>query len=131
MKFNSVKNNKGETLVEIIVGVLLLAIASVSLVKGFVATAKIVNRADLLKNASAASSSSLELKDSYDVNFDEVNVDKVESKQRNVKISGRKPDGAHFNISVAGDLITAKEQGQTGLTYREFVPGLAGEFNSP
>lgn len=136
MILREIKNNKGETLVEIIIGVLLLAIASVCLVSGFVTTANIVQRADLMKNSSAAVSSSLELKNTqaekntYDVNFDNLDVETPSVLQRNVKISGRKSNGTHFNIAVSGDLITAKQGEKTGITYREFVPGIY-DVNTP
>lgn len=119
----TLKNNKGVTLVEIIVGVLIFAIASITLVQGFVTSANIINRATLYKNASAAASSSVELQEAQDSSDSDVNV-ALQSTSGNLKISGvRDNTGRTVTTTVEGSMVVGVDNGNSKIRYREFVPG--------
>lgn len=125
---NTLKNNKGITLVEIIVGVAIFAIASVALVQGFVSSANIINRATLYKNASAAASSAVELQDTEDVSSPDssVSVELVTS-SGTLKIKGTRGDnGESVTATVEGSLYSGvdKGTGKSQINYKEFVPGI-------
>lgn len=118
----TLKNNKGVTLVEIIVGVAIFAIASIALVQGFVSTANIVNRATLYKNASAAASSSVELQE------EQASVDKsvdiaLSSQAKSITITGKRADGRTITATIDGEIFSGKDDGASEINYREFVPG--------
>lgn len=119
----TLKNNKGVTLVEIIVGVLIFAIASITLVQGFVTSANIINRATLYKNASAAASSSVELQEAQPSSDSNVNV-ALQSTSDNLKISGvRDNTGRTVTTTVEGSMVVGVDNGNSKIRYREFVPG--------
>lgn len=119
----TLKNNKGVTLVEIIIGVLIFAIASITLVQGFVTSANIINRATLYKNASAAASSSVELQEAQPSSDSNVNV-ALQSTSDNLKISGvRDNTGRTVTTTVEGSMVVGVDNGNSKIRYREFVPG--------
>lgn len=116
-------NNKGFTLVEIIIGILLLAIASVMLVQGFVSTANIVNRATLYKNSSAAASSSVELQEKQTSADDSVDI-ALSSQESTITIRGSRANGTPIQVQSNGEIFTGTDNGDSELTYREYVPGV-------
>ncbi len=118
----TLKNNKGITLVEIIVGVAIFAIASIALVQGFVSSANIINRATLYKNASAAASSSVELQEEQDSVDTSVDID-LSSQAKAITIKGKKANGTAINVTVNGDVYSGTDNGKSQIHYREFVPG--------
>lgn len=119
----TLKNNKGVTLVEIIVGVAIFAIASVALVMGFVSSANIVNRATLYKNASAAASSSVELQEKQDSADDSVNIE-LGSQAKSIVVKGKRADGSLIpDTTIEGEIYSGKDNGESSIHYREFVPG--------
>lgn len=119
----TLKNNKGFTLVEIIIGVLLLAIASIMLVQGFVSTANIVNRATLYKNSSAAASSSVELQEKQDSKDTSIDI-ALSSQDSTITIKGRKSNGGTVQVQSNGELFIGTDNGDSELSYREYVPGV-------
>lgn len=56
-------NNKGMTLVEVVIGVLLIAIASIMMVQGFGTSARMINDANQIKYGSTNAESGVELED--------------------------------------------------------------------
>lgn len=118
----TLKNNKGITLVEIIVGVAIFAIASIALVQGFVSSANIINLATLYKNASAAASSSVELQEEQDSVDSSVEID-LSSQSKAITIKGKKANGAAVSVTVNGDIYYGIDNGKSEINYREFVPG--------
>ncbi len=118
----TLKNNKGVTLVEIIVGVAIFAIASIALVQGFVSSANIINRATLYKNASAAASSSVELQDEQDSVDESVDI-ALSSQGKSIIIKGKRSNGTAINTTVNGSIYEGVDNGASQIHYREFVPG--------
>lgn len=118
----TLKNNKGITLVEIIVGVAIFAIASVALVMGFVSSANIVNRATLYKNASAAASSSVELQEKQDSADASVNI-ALSSQEKAITVKGKRANGTTITTTIDGEIFSGKDNGSSEVHYREFVPG--------
>ncbi len=118
----TLKNNKGITLVEIIIGVAIFAIASIALVQGFVSSANIINRATLYKNASAAASSSVELQEEQDSVDASVDI-ALSSQGKAISIKGKKANGTAVNVIVNGDIYAGIDNGKSEINYREFVPG--------
>ena len=121
---NTLKNNKGVTLVEIIVGVVIFALASISLVMGFVSSANIITRATFYKNASASASSSIELQlkeESEDTDIQTV----LTSGAQPITIEGVRSDNGRTVVTeVDGAIFMAQAgMGDSILKYREFVPG--------
>lgn len=114
-------DNKGMTLVEMILSILILGIASVMLVESFVSSMKIVNRATLYKNASSAVSSSIEL-DSEQTSKDAAVKTKIThtSAQSNpVKLT----INGGSSVEVKGEYIECADiGGSTKLKYHEYLP---------
>ncbi len=118
----TLKNNKGVTLVEIIVGVAIFAIAAVALVQGFVSSANIINRATLYKNASAATSSTVELQEVQESEDTAVDVDLAKG-SATITIKGVNSKGHSVQIQSSGEIFTGTDTGDSELKYKEFVPG--------
>lgn len=110
-------NNKGMTLVEIVIALCILGIVGITFASGFASTAKVLNMATLYKNESAAASNAVELQDK---NSGTVFSDKDDSI---VFSNGQK------KITVSGQLITNDtSNSQTELRYKEFISGSFEEF---
>lgn len=141
-------NNKGMTLVEMIIGIALMAIAGVLLVNSFSSVANIINRATTYKNANSAVASSVELQEpinSSDDNIEvSVNTDEIALFSENSKAITldcerwkRSSSTADFAKSssfqvkdVTGVFVEAKETKSTNLRYKEFLPTNSGQFVS-
>ena len=110
-------NNKGMTLVEMIIGIALMAIAGIMLVTCFSSSAKIVNKATQFKLASASAAEAIELQSEDDGAVFSGKTDKVTFKvgtdQKEYTAEGE------FLTSTADDV---------GLTYTEFLTGSFEEF---
>lgn len=145
-------SKSGMTLVEIILSVLILGIAAVSLAVCFSSVASIFNRATLLKNASAATSTAVELLDdtrevkdedvdvdfdssiitqepvgsSYKINFVGYHYTKYYSKDASGKVTENMNDKTEIPLScnVTGTYVVAvdKGNGQSGVKYKEYLP---------
>ena len=124
-------DNKGMTLVEMIIGIVLLSIASIMLVNGFVSAAKMMDRATLYKNASATSSSSIELQTDEDISSSDSNVKiKLERNDGTIQVKGKKSNGQEISYNVAGEYLVSVDNGNSSLSYREFLPG-SFDFDVP
>lgn len=120
----ALKNKKGMTLVEMIIGIMLLAIAGIMLAQSFASCANIINRATLYRNASDATSSSIELQEEQNSKDANVSVDlRTDTSVKTIRIVGKKKNGATINKTVNGELIVSSDTGKSSLTYREFLPG--------
>ncbi len=109
------------SLVETIIGVALLAIASVMLVRGFVTTANIVNSATTYKLTSAEAAATIELQE---VETDNTKIEDSEYTHTSGAIQiTYGPSNAKLNVD--GEYIMCVDE-DTGLTYKEF---LAGNFD--
>ena len=112
-------NNKGMTLVEIIISLVILGIIGVSFTECLVSTTRILNRATLYKNESSKASAAVEIQDSKDTNVT----------QGTMKF--KTSDGKQ--IEAIGEYISnqpEKTSTDTGLIYKEFVAGSSStEFN--
>ena len=120
----ALKNKKGMTLVEMIIGIMLLAIAGIMLAQSFASCANIINRATLYRNASDATSSSIELQEKQNSKYSNVSVDlRTDTSVKTIRIVGKKKNGTTINKTVNGELIVGSDTGKSSLTYREFLPG--------
>ncbi|MDO4833323.1 MAG: type II secretion system protein [Clostridia bacterium] len=120
----ALKNKKGMTLVEMIIGIMLLAIAGIMLAQSFASCANIINRATLYRNASDATSSSIELQEEQGSKDANVSVDlRTDTSVKTIRIVGKKKNGTTINKTVNGELIVGSDTGKSSLTYREFLPG--------
>lgn len=120
----ALKNKKGMTLVEMIIGIMLLAIAGIMLAQSFASCANIINRATLYRNASDATSSSIELQEEQGSKDANVSVDlRTDTSVKTIRIVGKKKNGTTINKTVNGELIVGSDPGKSSLTYREFLPG--------
>ncbi len=120
----ALNNKKGMTLVEMIIGITLLAIAGIMLVQSFASCANIINRATLYKNASDATSSSIELQEKQESRDSDVSVDlSTDTSVKTIRIVGKKQNGTAINKTVNGELMVSTDTGKSKLTYREFLPG--------
>ena len=120
----ALKNKKGMTLVEMIIGIMLLAIAGIMLAQSFASCANIINRATLYRNASDATSSSIELQEKQNSKYSNVSVDlRTDTSVETIRIVGKKKNGTTINKTVNGELIVGSDTGKSSLTYREFLPG--------
>lgn len=124
-------NNKGMTLVEMIIGTALLAIAGIMLVSSFTASTRIINRATIFKNVSSAAASSIELEEvqackdeRYAIELNDYNASsqakKITVKCEKFNASGNKIEDINFDID--GSYIIASESDDTNLKYREYLP---------
>lgn len=116
----TLKNNSGMTLVEIVLSILILGIGTMMLATCFSSAARITNRATMLKNASLAASSSIEVEDTVTSKDPNVDVAYSQSESPKVTISYTK-NGSEGKFEQSGQYAEAKDSG-TGLTYREFCP---------
>lgn len=141
-------NNSGMTLVEMILGTVLLAIASMMLLSSFTTAANIINRATLYKEASTVGQTMIELQSetyalskndndnivmSLERNDDlnsESNIEIVNKASVNVtnaritvQYTKSKNPGDNKTFKMSGDILKAKDSGESELTYREFLPG--------
>ena len=124
-------NNKGMTLVEMIIGVLILGIAGTMLASSMAASTRLIDRASIFKYVSSAAASSIELAEAqecadknYTIDLNDYN-DSTAAKKITIKCekygsSGNKTDDLTFNID--GSLIESSETDTTNLHYREFLP---------
>ncbi len=123
MKIKTLSDNKGFSLVEVIIGIALLAIASIMLIQGFVTTANIVNRATLYKNASAVVSSTVELQEKQETV--DANVEAaLSSQESSITIKGKRSNGLTVQVETDGEIFVGTDEGDSELEYREFVPGV-------
>lgn len=117
-------NNKGMTLVELILAAIILAMSGIMLASTFSSAMRILNRATLYKNVSATAAETVELAAeqepvenfTYDVGSQE--------KNGTLTITYRK-DNADGTTTMNGQYYLATvQQGGTnvGLTYKEFLP---------
>lgn len=122
-------NNKGMTLVEMIISIVILGLAATLLVQSFVSSMNVITRATLYRNASATIASSIETEDA------EVSKDpnvKSEVKYTSAAVKPVKvvlQNGTQLQIS--GSYIEGKDVGSTGnngtgLKYHEFLPSNYG-----
>lgn len=117
---NVLKNKNGMTLVEMVVGIAVMAIVGVTLVTGFSGAANITNKANQFKNASTTTSSTLELEevqtskdDAVSTSFDYTDTTTITYTYKNGATEGQ--------LSAVG-LYGLSEESGTGLTYKEFYP---------
>ena len=123
-------NNKGMTLVELIVGVVLLAICSLMLMRGFSTSANLVKKASVLKNASTLAANTVELQTVQTSPYDLVEVELDNTLNASgkttvtIKAKKTKPGTVSKDLSctVEGMYIVAKETKGTNLKYKEFLP---------
>lgn len=136
-------DNKGVTLVELVIGTLILAIASLSMLTCFTSAANVLNKATNYKNASSVASSSIELAAPQTSSYDNITVEVANNSALNsdnaktnvtlkceIWTKGDSGDFAYsksFQITdIGGVIMTATETESTNLTYREFLPSNVG-----
>lgn len=112
-------NNKGMTLVEIIISLVILGMIGVTFTECLVSSARIINRATLYKDESAKASAAVEIQDTSNTN--------VVDGTMKFKTSDNKV------VTAPGEYISNKPDDtsvETGLIYKEFVAGnSSAEFN--
>lgn len=137
-------NNKGLTLVEIIISLLILGIISTMFASCFATAARILNRATTYKNAVSAASSSVEVQETISSTDDrvviETNADEITLNDEGSEIitmncekwsrTNENADfkkASSFNIQdVKGVYLVAEETKSTELTFKEFLPNNVG-----
>ncbi|NLL63188.1 MAG: hypothetical protein GX241_02950 [Ruminococcaceae bacterium] len=120
-------NNKGLTLVEIIVGFLLFAIAGVMFAQSFASTSRLVMRAALFKSESASASSSVELEEAQEpyTPYYTVTVDKTYPSGDGKLTVTYEKGGVSKTITMKGAYVVGKADAidsNATITYREFLP---------
>ena len=117
-------NNKGMTLVEIVLAIVILGMAGLMLATTFSSAMKILNRATLYKNISASAASSVELEEKQDaIGGDTYNVD-IAEENSTVTITYTK-DGATKTTTMSGQYMygsAEKSDIDAHLKYKEFLP---------
>ena len=112
-------NNKGMTLVEVIISLVILGIIGVTFTECLVSSTRILNRATLYKNESAKASAAVEIQDSSDT--------KIVNGTMKFKTSN------NVIVTAPGEYISNEPSDtsvETGLIYKEFVAGSSStEFN--
>lgn len=117
----TLKSNSGMTLVEVVLAILILAIGSFMLAEGFSASARITNRATLLRNSSVAASSSLEVEEALESKDPKINIDYSDDTSGSITVK-YKIGGTEQQFTQSGQYSIAKDTGETNLRYREFCP---------
>jgi len=116
-------NNKGMTLVELVLAMLILGIIGVSLISCFVSSFNMLNRATLYKNISTSAAATVELGEKQDPISDDYEVGVSE---KNGQLTVRyKKDNADKQLTMNGQFILGnanKEDVSANLTYKEFLP---------
>lgn len=119
----TLNNKKGMTLVEMIIGIMLLAIAGVMLAQSFAAAARIATRATLYKNVSSTAASTVELEEAQTPKNSDYTVE-MDHKNGNLTVTYKK-DGTTATIPMKGQYVVSNAESSSfnaGLTYREFLP---------
>ncbi len=141
-------NNKGVTLVEIVISIVILGIAGIMLVNSFSTVSNLIYRGNIYKNANSAVASSIELQEpieSSDANIEvSVNTDELvmfsenaeaitlncEVWKRSTSTSDFKKASSFLVKDVTGIFVEAKETKSTNLKYKEFLPTNSGQLIS-
>ncbi|MBQ0014497.1 MAG: type II secretion system protein [Oscillospiraceae bacterium] len=114
-------NNKGMTLVEVVLAIVILGIGAMMLAEGFSAAARMTNRATHYRNASVATSSTLEVEEVVESKDPKVSVD-LDYKDASSGITIKyKKNGVDNTLTLPGQYAISNET-NTDLTYREFCP---------
>ena len=116
-------NNKGMTLVELVLAMLILGIIGVSLISCFVSSFNMLNRATLYKNISTSAAATVELGEKQDPISDEYEVG-VSEKNGQLTVKYKK-DNADKQLTMNGQFILGnanKKDVSANLTYKEFLP---------
>jgi len=124
-------NNKGMTLVEMVIGMAILAIAGIMLASSFSATAGLINKATVYKNISSAAASTIELEEVQPCKDETITIELNDyneasgSKTITVDCDKFNSSGgkiADVDFTITGSYIIASESQQSNLKYREFLP---------
>ena len=102
-----INDKKGMTLIEAILGTVLIVIASLMMLRGFETAYKLVLRANQIKMSSTNAESRMELQDYTG----DISVDVSES-MGTVTMNG---------VTMKGQFVTIKDK-DGGVTYKEFAP---------
>lgn len=115
--FKLLKSNTGMTLVEMIIGICMLAIIGITFAQSFGTVARIFDRATTYKIESSNAAEKIEIQD---VNQGAIfNENYAFSFKTNAK-----------TYDISGQLVTNDSTGtETGLTYREFITGTFESFD--
>ncbi|MBQ6752336.1 MAG: prepilin-type N-terminal cleavage/methylation domain-containing protein [Clostridia bacterium] len=117
-------DNKGLTLVELILAAVILAISGLMLATTFTSAMRIMSRAILYKNVSATAAETVELAEEQEPveNF----VYDVDSSEKNGTLTiTYKKDNVDSTTTMSGQYYFAevsKDDERVGLTYKEFLP---------
>jgi len=116
-------NNKGMTLVEIVLAIVILGMAGLMLATTFSSAMRILNRATLYKNVSTSATETVEVAEKQDTvngqTFD------VSTQEKNGSLTVTYEGSASGSFQMAGQYYTAnssKADESVDLTYKEFLP---------
>ena len=118
-------DNHGETLIEIIIATVILAICSLMLASGFASASKIANKATLYKMESSTISSSIELEEKQDSSNTTYSVTNFGYKEATSGLTlTYVKNGQTKTTTVKGRYVTGTANNSSGdakLTYSEFL----------
>ena len=114
-------NNKGMTLVEVVLAILILGIGAMMLAEGFTASARMTNRATRYRNASVAASSSIETEEAYPSSDPSVTITYQKSNSNESITIKYKEGNADKTIVQKGKYSEANDS-NSSLTYKEYTP---------
>ena len=124
-------NNKGLTLVEIVLAILILGISSLMLATTFSSAMRILNRATLYKNMSTSAAATVELESSQDSLIPDEYEVSDDSEDANIKITYIK-EGVTYSgdngVPINGRYfygIVNSDSSSAHITYKEFQSGIS------
>lgn len=118
-------DNKGVTLVELVLGILILGICAIMLATCFSGALSIINRATLYKMESSTAASSIELEEKQETESDDYSVTGL--KYKSIPAEGiqltYKENGVSKTSMIQGQYLIATVEGtsDTKLSYKEFL----------
>ena len=117
-------NNKGLTLVEIVLAILILGMSGLMLATTFSSAMRILNRATLYKNISSSAAATVELEEEQDVIGGDTYYVGIAEENSTVTITYEK-DGATKTTTMSGQYMygsAEKADADAHLRYKEFLP---------
>ena len=119
-----INNNKGLTLVEIVLAIVILGISGLMLATTFSSAMRIINRATLYKNISTSAASAVELEDTEDAINKDAYSTAINEENATITITYTK-DGETASTNISGQFMygSAGDNGANAhLRYKEFLP---------
>ena len=125
-----IRNQKGLTLVELVLGIVILGISATMLALTFSSALRIVNRATLYKNVSATAAASIELEAKQDPISGNTYVSSIDHETADLEVKFKKAaDPIEKTMDMEGQFLYGlvdQNDANIHLKYKEYLPSNYG-----